>query len=220
VSLNEIKRLLEQASSEERLEVLKFLRDRFQLALHPLESRWNTTAEVILEAIDRSGDLTQRGIRGILAEAIFLARVVPEQLPRWRIVAFEGDQPYDVLLDDGNGPVRVQVKLQRKEKGIPKLHRGSPDHFVVETQRTRGGTRPNQEQSRPYRRDEFDVLAVNLHPSGGDWTSFIYCAVHDLKVRASEPTLLEVMQPIPMKESEVWSRDFDHAVRRFRGPKS
>lgn len=86
----------------------------------------------------------------------------------------------------------------------------------METQRTRGGKRRDEEESRPYRVDEFDVLAVCLHPSIQDWTKFIYCAAKDLLVRQSNVKLLEVMQPIQIKGSAVWSYDFEHAVAQFR----
>jgi hypothetical protein len=72
----------------------------------------NTEAEIILEAIQRSGGLTLRMIRGVIAEAAFEIEVV-EHLEGWRNVTPPGDLPYDFLLDDGQGAVRVQVKLQR-----------------------------------------------------------------------------------------------------------
>ncbi len=216
MTLKDIETLIAGLSDVDRQQILRLLRDHYGLKIHPLESRWNTTAEAILEAIDKSGDLTQRGIRGVLAEATFRTLVLPRQLPRWREQTFDGEQPYDLLLNDGAGNVRVQVKLQRREKGVPKLFRGKADHFVVETQRTRGGKRPDAEESRPYRVDEFDLLAVCLHPSTQDWTRFIYCAVGDLSTRQSNPKLLEVMQSIQMTGSRVWTFDFEHAVARHR----
>ena len=218
MSLIELENLLAVASDEERREIFTLLRDRYGLKIHPLETRWNTTAEAILDAIDQSADLTQRGIRGVLAEATFRTIVLPRQLARWKPLPVVGDQPYDLLLDDGSGLVRVQVKLQRRASGAPKYHRKTTDHFVVETQRTRGGKRRDQEASRPYRVDEFDVLAVCLHPSTGSWTSFLYCAAKDLLVRPADPTLLAVMQPFPIAGSDAWSADFGNAVKRFRSP--
>lgn len=216
MSPEEIESLLESATPEQRVAMLRLLRERYRIPLHPLETQWNTTAEAILEAIASAGDLTQRGIRGVLAEAIFRTTVLPKSLPSWREQPIEGDQPFDLLLDDGNGPVRVQVKLQRRERGQVKYYRKDTDHFVVETQRTRGGKRPDNELSRPYRVSEFDVLAVCLHPATGDWTSFLYCACRDLKVRATNPEFLEVLQPVPVKGSATWSRDFSHVVARVR----
>jgi len=212
----ELESLLANASDAQRREILTLLRERYGLKIHPLEQRWNTTAEAILDAIDQSADLTQRGIRGVLAEATFRTSILPKLLTNWRALPVSGDQPYDLLLQDSLGTVRVQVKLQRMEKGVPKRHRKTTDQFVVETQRTRGGKRRDLEASRPYRVDEFDVLAVCLHPSTGSWTSFFYCATTDLLVRPDEPHLLAVMQPFPQAGSDLWNTDFESATRRFR----
>jgi len=212
----ELETLLASATDQQRREIFALLRERYGLRIHPLEERWNTTAEAILDAIDQSADLTQRGIRGVLAEATFRTMVLPKQLPKWTSQPIVGDQPFDLLISDDTGPVRVQVKLQRKEKGEPKYHGTTTDYFVVETQRTRGGKRRDKESSRPYRVDEFDVLAVCLHPSTGSWTSFIYCATCDLAVRPKERHLLAVMQPFPVTGSDAWGEDFERAVRRFR----
>lgn len=216
MTLPEVETLLQRMTAEERQTLLHVLRSRYGTAIHPLEARWNTSAEAILEAIDQSGDLTQRGIRGVLAEASFRTNVVPQRLPGWQIRPFAGNQSYDLILEDTVGQVRVQVKLQRREKGVPKLHRRNADIFVVETQRTRTGRAADNSQTRPYAVDDFDVLAVSLQPSVGDWISFIYCAVRDLAVRPENPRLLQVMQPFPASGSNLWSQDFEHAVRRFR----
>jgi hypothetical protein len=66
---------LKRATPAQREMIFRKLREEFPL--HPLEAEWNTSAEAILEAISRSPDLTQRGIRGILAEASFFTLVYP-----------------------------------------------------------------------------------------------------------------------------------------------
>ena len=106
----EIKRLLSLCSSAQRQEIFQYLREEFPI--HPLEVELNTEAEIILEAIQRSGGLTLRMIRGVIAEAAFEIEVV-EHLEGWHNITPQGDLPYDFLLDDGQGAVRVQVKLQR-----------------------------------------------------------------------------------------------------------
>jgi len=107
---DQIKRLLSLCSPAQRQEILRYLREEFPI--HPLEVELHTQAEIILEAIHRSGGLTLRMIRGVIAEAAFEIEVV-ERLEGWRSVTPQGDLPYDFLLDDGQGVVRVQVKLQR-----------------------------------------------------------------------------------------------------------
>jgi len=225
MSVSEVVALLAAMSNEERLEVFQTLRLRYGIAVHPLEADWNTTAEAILEAIHAAPDLTQRGVRGILAEATFRTTVVPDRLPAWHAIPFEGDMPYDVLLDDGHGPLKVQVKNQRKERGQPKViaklsRAGGPPVYVAETQRTRSGQARGADgevtPTRPYRFGEFDILAVCLQPSSGRWTDFIYCPAHMLRARDGKPELMEVMQPIHSDGYGGWTFDFEDAAAAVR----
>jgi hypothetical protein len=97
---DEICRLIERATEEERRVVLAYL--RLRVPLHGLETEWNTSAEEILTAIARSSDLTLRGIRGILAEAVFERRVLPEiERKGWAAIKIVGDQSYDFLIERG-----------------------------------------------------------------------------------------------------------------------
>ena len=49
------------------------------------------------------------------------------------------------------------------------------DMYVVEVQKTRGGFDPQtNEDTRPYRFGEFDILAVITHPSTHDWNRFLF----------------------------------------------
>jgi len=51
----------------------------------------------------------------------------------------------------------------------------SADKFVVETQRTRGGKdKKSNSDTRPYHFGEFDILAVSMQPSTGNWNEFLY----------------------------------------------
>lgn len=212
----ELETLMAMMTPTEREALLRVLRDQYGVPIHTLEAQWNTTAETILEAIQRASDLVQRGVRGIIAEATFRTVVLPKSLPKWRELPIQGDQAYDLLLEDGGGPVRVQVKMQRRRDGRPMQYKKRSDTFVVETQRTRSGKRSDSEPSRPYRVSEFDLLAVCLHPSTGRWTDFLYCAARDLLTRSHDPKLLEVMQPIPIAGSQHWNPDFEQVVARFR----
>ena len=221
----EEREFLTQLGEEQRRALLRSLRNDFGMVLHPLEAEWNTTAEAILEAIHAAPDLTQRGVRGILSEATFRTTVVPQQLTRWRSIPFEGDLSYDLLLDDNSGELKVQVKNQRRERGAAKVdpvltrRMGYPVH-VVETQRTRNGqsTGENGEQqaTRPYRFGEFDILAVCLQPSTGNWTDFIYIPGHLLLPRPGQPGLLKVMQPIYASGENGWTSDFEVAAASAR----
>lgn len=213
MTFDKIRALIEAASDRERQSILRLLRKDYGIEIHPLEGEWRTTAEAILEAIKQSGDLTQRGIRGILAEATFRTVVVPD-LSSWSSLPVQTNDAYDLRLSRGGKDVRIQVKMQRRERGRPKLHRGQPDVYVVETQRTRNGLRrADGGASRPYRRDDFDVLAVCLAPLTESWADFIYCAMCDLRFRSTDPSLLEVLQPFRL-DVGPWTRHFDEAADR------
>lgn len=221
MSLDQVRWLLERMDGDGHLSVLRMLRQEFGVVIHPLETQWNTGAEAILEAIYQSPDLTQRGVRGVLAEAIFRTVVVPTQLTQWTSEPIFGDLAYDLRLRSPFGPVRVQVKNQRRERGGPKVDmrlsrlNGSPV-YVVETQRTRNGQTTGedgeQRDTRPYRFTDFDVLAVCMQPSSGSWHDFVYCPTYALRPRLYDAGLLHVMQPIVINERGPWTRSFDSAA--------
>lgn len=221
-NVEDIKRLIQRCSAQERREILSFIRSLEPI--HPLEGKLNAPAEVILEAIDRSSDLTQRGIRGIIAEAAFTVDVVGK-LGAWRDVTPSGDHAFDFLLEDEWGQVRVQVKMQRRKGGRPMTANEaskilSSTMFVVETQRTRGGVdRATGEGTRPYRFGEFDLLAVSMHASTNDWGSFMYTVADWLLPRPDDERLLLKYQPVPHQPNEDWTNDYLTCVSWLRSGK-
>lgn len=202
-----------------RGEVLRLLKAR--APAHPLEVRLGATWEVILDALDRSGPMMIRGLRGVMAEAAFGVHVVGPLLERgWSNRPIAGDPPYDFLLDDGQGSIRVQVKLQRSKAGRPMLaseasRRYSPQMHVVETQQTRGGQAQGQE-TRPYRFGEFDLLAVSMYPSALSWESFRCTVASWLVPQAAGDARLAKFQPITLAGDEDWTSDFLAAVDWLR----
>lgn len=216
--VEDVKALLAQCTPEERLQVFRFLRQEFNI--HPLEEKLRTKAEVILEAFGRAGDLTLRGIRGIIAEAAFAVDVVTA-LKGWKDVTVSGQHAYDCVLEDNVGQVRVQVKMQRLREHRPMTakegYRFLPeDMFVVETQRTRGGTDTKGEKTRPYRFGEFDILAVALQPSTGNWSDFTYTVADWLIPDPKQKACMLKFQPVSAAENGDWTRDFLRGVQWFR----
>jgi hypothetical protein len=217
--IEEIERLLGLLTKEQRYRIFRLLREEFPI--HPIEAEYNVEAEVILEAIHRAGDLTQRGVKGIIAEAVFSSDIIG-QLTGWKDITPPGDLAYDFLLEDAVGQIRVQIKMQRKRTGRPMIACEAPgllsrDMFVVETQRTRGGKDPTTGQStRPYRFGEFDILAVCLQPSTSEWKSFMYTVANWLLPRDDDSTLLRIHQPVAMSKNDDWTDDFIRAVQWFR----
>lgn len=216
--VEEIKRLLKQCTPEQRQEVFRILRQ--ECSIHPFELQLNTTAEVILEAFSKANDLTIRGIRGIIAEATFVVNVV-NGLAGWEDKTPKGDLPFDCLLSDGKGDVRVQIKMQRLKNQKPMFasqgRAGLPaDSYVVETQRTRGGKDSTGSSTRPYKFGEFDILGVCLHPSTRCWTDFLFTVGNWLIPDPDNSSLIFKYQPVPPKENDLWTGDFLKCVEWFR----
>jgi len=216
--LKEIWQLLQQTSKEDRARVFDRLRREFPI--HSLEKEWNVSADLVLEAIGRASDLTKRGVRGVIAEAAFQRSVAtPLVGSGWNDETPEGDHPFDFLLVDKAGPVKIQVKLQRSEKQIPKHWGRNSQFYVVETQKTRSGKDRQGGSTRPYQFGEFDLIAVSLHPSCGDWTKFRYTVADWLlprSTRGKNRKLIQVLQPVPKVLNADWCDDFETAVRSFR----
>lgn len=214
-----MKHLLEQCTAAQRKRIFDLLRVEFPI--HALETKWNIPAELILEAIDRSSDLIKRGVRGVIAEVAFKVHVV-EKLKGWESQELAGNVPYDFVLQDKLGKVRVQVKMQRLKDQAPTManqgYRRLPvDMYVVETQRTRGGKDPKTgEDTRPYRFGEFDVLAVSMHPSTHDWSSFMYTVANWLLPRLENQRLLLKFQPVSRTSNDVWTDNLKTCIGWFR----
>jgi excisionase family DNA binding protein len=221
---------LERCSQEQRHQIFQQLRKEF--AIHPLEAQFNAPAELILEAINRSPDISQRGVRGLIAEAAFELYIVTK-LESWVALSIQGNPAYDFLLSDGVGQVRVQLKMQRRiSESTGAVNEPAPTYrpmiaseaskylpnnmYVVETQRTRTGKKSTGEQTRPYRFGEFDILAVSMHPSTNDWSRFMYTAAMWLLPRRDDNQLLQVFQPVAMEPNDLWTDDFETCVAWLR----
>lgn len=225
-STEAIKKLVAECSAEEKKAVRQFLS---VASPHPLEQEWGIDADTILSAIRRSSDLTRRGVRGIIAEAVFENSILPRISGSvWEVAAITGDLSYDVHLTKGTESARIQIKLQRLEKGVPKLyyprHYDEGSLYVVEVQKTRSGEKTTKQklegtdtvleaadtltvQTRPYRFGDFDILAVNMHPSSGDWKNFRYTVASWLLPRSNDKALIEIFQPVAAEPNEVWTDD-------------
>jgi len=219
---DEVCTLIDQASDDERLLILKYLRQR--VPLHALEKEWATTAEAILTPIARSSDLTLRGFRGILAEATFEAAVLPEtEAAGWKTTEIVGDHAYDFLLEKDATQIKIQVKLQRSEKHEAKEYAArarrslkcpAGSMYVVEVQKTRSGKKKGK-ATRPYQFGDFDILAVNLHPSTGDWKRFMFTIGSWLLPRDENPELIKIFQPVPACADDYWTDDLKTCIAWF-----
>lgn len=217
--LTTIRELIAQCSPEERAALFRELRAAHQI--HEFEAVIGAPAEMILEAVHRAPELTRRMLRGVIADAAFRTFTVPAVAPHgWRDVTPPGNFAFDYKLDDGAGPVKVQVKLQRSERGSPVVKNGArygfgPEVFMTETQKTRAGTDGEENQTSLYRYGEFDILAVSMQPSTGKWDRYMYTLGRWLLPGKQEGEMA-TLQPVTMEPGEFWTDDFRTAARWFR----
>lgn len=228
-ALDGVKKFIDQCSEEERRALSEYVRGK--LPRHPLEEQWEIDAETILTAIYRSPDLTQRGVRGILAEAVFERDILPGvEKFGWHVLPVSiTDPPYDFVLECEKQRVTIQVKLQRTEKGRPKRyqpHRYAEELYVVEVQKTRSGKKrqgnskrepsSGDESTRPYRFRDFDILAVNMQPSTHTWADFRFTVSRWLIPRGTNSRLIEIFQPVSLEAGEVWTDKLSVCLDWFR----
>lgn len=219
VNLATIRELLTQCSPEEQETLFRELRQRH--IIHEFERIIGAPAEMILEAVHRAPELTRRMLRGVIADAAFRTFVVPAVAPQgWRDVTPEGNFAFDYMMEDAQGQVSVQVKLQRSERGAPVVKDGARfgfagEVFMTETQKTRTGNDGEGEKTRPYRYGEFDVLAVSMQPSTGKWDRYMYTLGRFLLPGKGENEMA-TLQPVAMTPNEFWTDDFATVAAWFR----
>jgi hypothetical protein len=109
-------------------------------------------------------------------------------------------------------------------------HYGEETLYVVEVQKTRSGevtvleTLPGTEtqlkavksltvKTRPYRFGDFDILAVKMHPSSGNWADGRYTLGRWLLPRQKDATLVEIFQPVAARPNDVWTDDLETCLR-------
>lgn len=218
-TLAAIRDLLSQCSLEEQETIFRELRKSH--LIHEYEKIIGAPAEMILEAFHHAPDLTRRMLRGVIADAAFRTIVIPMlSAGGWNDVTPVGNFAYDYKLDDGHGPVSVQVKLQRSKGGQPLIESGTKygfvgDVFMTETQKSRQGQDSKNNETRPYRYGEFDVLAVSLQPSTGKWDRYMYTLGRWL-LPSENVGEIEKLQPVAQQPNEFWTDNFAVAAVWFR----
>jgi hypothetical protein len=213
----QIRQILGACTPEQQAALVKLLRAEYRI--HRIEREWNTSAEIVLEALARAGPLTQRMFKGILAEAACKVEVL-DKLEGWKDVTPPGNHAYDFVIRRDDITVTIQTKLQRKEAGKPFMYRipgkrGSATAFyVVETQKSRKGTdRTSGENTRPYRFGEFDILAVSMEPATSDWSQFRFTIGDWLIPRKENPSLISIYQPVALEPNDDWTNSLTTAIK-------
>lgn len=218
-ALHAVLRLLGQCTPEEEEKIFKELRKRHEI--HEFESVIGAPAEMILDAVHKAPELTRRMLRGVIADSAFRTFTIEAiKDSGWKDVTPVGNFAFDYRVDDGKGPISVQVKLQRSEKGAPVVKNGArygfgDEVFMTETQKTRTGTDGDDNLTRPYRYGEFDVLAVAMQPSCGKWDRFMYTLGRWL-LQGKKAGEVATLQPVAKIPNEYWTDDFLIAAHWFR----
>jgi hypothetical protein len=224
-SLDDLVAVIEGLDSLSKQRIFEAIQDH--VTIHSLESEFGIPAHIILDAISRAGDLTQRGVRGIIAETVFATTIAPD-IPGWGIDTPPGNHAYDTRLIRNGVHVRIQVKMQRRERGEPlmrsRTRKGPKSHYIVEIQRTRGGQKGG-ERTRPYRFGEFDVIAVCMQPSTRNWHDFLYASVWTLSSERAVSTqplndnsIIDTMQfvpPYPAEGDSDWTCDLEYLLDKI-----
>ena len=104
--------------------------------------------------------------------------------------------------------------LKRSPKEI--LHQLKDEYVIsklVETQKTRGGIDIiTKENTRPYRFNEFDNLAVSMQPSTEKWISFMYTVANWLLPQEGDPKKMFKFQPVSPIANNDWTDNFETCV--------
>src|SRR5690606_25833259 len=80
---------------------------------------------------------------------------------------------------------------------------------------TRTGTDGGDNQTRPYRFGEFDVLAVSMQPSSGKWDCYMYSLGRWL-LPGRQPGEIATLQPVAKLPDDFWTDNFLTAAAWFR----
>jgi hypothetical protein len=156
---------------------------------HALELKYGLTAQELLDAIDKRFRL-KVALEGAVAEVHFERKLRIASREGW-LTSYEGhdvDGMHDFTVITLSGmAIRVEVKTIRNGAKLQ-----------VELQKTRAAK--GDPSSRYYDRDHFDVVAVCVGRSTGDWSQFRYALVRELPNHRNHPNKLQIMHPIPAGE--------------------
>jgi len=167
---------------------------------HELEKLLNAPVSDIMDAILR-GFRAQVDVKGKLAE-LYLYRYLQDLEKSGKIrdlnwVDADGVPDFNFVV--GSKSFRVECKNLRNET----FKRPTPA-YKVEIQKTRNSK--DGTNTRSYRKDYFDILAVCTFNQTGKW-EFYFIKSSDLEGVDDDPSLLKIMQRVPHKPEGSWKRD-------------
>jgi len=153
---------------------------------HPLELKYDLTAQELLDAIDRRFRL-KVALEGAVAEVHFERKLKVATKEGWlrgyESLDLDGQPDFTFTTNEGQ-LLRVEVKTIRNRK--------KPQ---VELQKTRAAK--GDPSSRYYDFGHFDVVAVCLGRSTADWSQFLYAVASELPSHKKHEHKLQVMHALP-----------------------
>jgi len=167
---------------------------------HELEKVLNAPAKDIMEAI-LYGFRAQVDVKGKLAE-LYLFRHLKKLEKSGKISSLEWidvDGRPDFSLVYKSKTYEIECKNVRNE-----TYKRPTPAYKVEIQKTRNSK--DGTNTRSYRVDYFDILAVCTFNQTGEW-EFYFIKSSDLDTVENDHSLLKIMQRVPLKAEGPWKKD-------------
>jgi len=183
---------------------------------HPLEKKLNAPASDILEAVS-NGFRSIMNVKGQLAELYLYHKL--QDLEKAGIISnlrwIDKDDEPDFSFKYKGRTMSIECKNVRNE--VYKRDHGDQykkGWYKAETQKTRSGIDPSTgEQTRAYRVDRFDILAVCLFNQTEKW-QYLFCPSRELLRHPKLPDRLATFQPVPPTQQGKWTENLEDALDR------
>jgi len=172
---------------------------------HPIEKLFKSSAKDILDAL-QIGSRARVDVKGKLAE-LYLLRKLETLKASGAIDDFvhqDIDGEPDFLVTRNGKTYRLECKNLRDAEDGRYRKNGATLAYKVEVQKTRNSK--DGTNTRHYRRDYIDILAVCLFNQIGEW-GFYFIKAEDLEVQPDDIEYIKVMQRVPLSPSGVWKTE-------------
>jgi hypothetical protein len=176
--------------------------------VHELEDLLNAPASDIMDAI-LNGFRAQVDVKGKLAE-LYLYQYLKELEGRGLIQNLEWrdkDGHPDFAFEFETKSYQMECKNLRNE-----VYRKPEFSYKVEIQKTRNSK--DGSNTRSYRADYFDILAVCTFNQTGKW-DFMFVRSIDLETVDDDPELLKTFQRVPAVITPPWRADLIDVLNNF-----
>jgi hypothetical protein len=164
---------------------------------HPLEVRYDLTADELLSALDRRFR-ARVTLEGAVAEVQLERKIrllLGTTVMRFESHDQDGHPDFSVWVEGRDRPILVECKNVRNSDEAYRSG-GEVVAYKVEVQKTRASK--NDPTSRFYGVDQFDVLAVCLGKKTGRWTDFAFVLTTNLTRHRTHSKKLAVMHRVPL----------------------